>query len=69
MFGSILTCALLLEDILCTLPHPCLTGPLLWHFESNNMGDPLIELDLEEVKALVRQMGFWLSCRLLFSSL
>ncbi|KAN0094426.1 N2227-like domain containing protein [Tylopilus felleus] len=36
-------------------------GPLLWHFENNNTNDPSIELDLEEVKALVRQMGFRLS--------
>ncbi|KAF8551840.1 N2227-domain-containing protein [Imleria badia] len=36
-------------------------GPLLWHFENNNSNDPSIELDLQEVKTLVRQMGFRLS--------
>jgi len=36
-------------------------GPLLWHFENNSTNDPSIELDLEEVKALVRRMGFRLS--------
>ncbi|KAA1475264.1 N2227-domain-containing protein [Dentipellis sp. KUC8613] len=33
-------------------------GPLLWHFENNSSNDPSIELDLEEVKALARQIGF-----------
>jgi carnosine N-methyltransferase len=36
-------------------------GPLLWHFENNNTNDPSIELDLEEVKGLARQIGFELS--------
>ena len=43
------------------------SGPLLWHFENNNTNDPSIELDLEEVKALVREMGFRLSVRLFFT--
>ncbi len=34
------------------------TGPLLWHFENNNTNDPSVELDLEEVKALARTIGF-----------
>ncbi|KAF8546753.1 N2227-like protein, partial [Imleria badia] len=42
-------------------------GPLLWHFENNNTNDPSIELDLEEVKALMRQMGFRLSVRTRFT--
>ncbi|KAK0447258.1 N2227-like protein-domain-containing protein [Armillaria borealis] len=33
-------------------------GPLLWHFENNNTNDPSVELDLEEVKALARTIGF-----------
>jgi len=33
-------------------------GPLLWHFENNNTGDPSVELDLEEVRVLVREIGF-----------
>ncbi|KAI0049625.1 N2227-domain-containing protein [Auriscalpium vulgare] len=33
-------------------------GPLLWHFENNTSNDPSIELDLEEIKELVRQIGF-----------
>ncbi|KAI0062566.1 N2227-domain-containing protein [Artomyces pyxidatus] len=33
-------------------------GPLLWHFENNSSNDPSIELDLEEVKELARQIGF-----------
>ena len=41
-------------------------GPLLWHFENNNTNDPPIELDLEEVKALVRELSFRLSVRLFF---
>ncbi|KAF8064870.1 N2227-like protein-domain-containing protein [Lyophyllum atratum] len=36
-------------------------GPLLWHFENNNTNDTSVELDLEEVKALARQIGFELS--------
>jgi carnosine N-methyltransferase len=41
-------------------------GPLLWHFENNTTNDPSIELDLEEVKALARQMGFEISVSLKF---
>ncbi|KAF8953329.1 N2227-domain-containing protein [Flammula alnicola] len=36
-------------------------GPLLWHWENNNSNDPSIELDLEEVKALARTIGFEIS--------
>ncbi|KAH9934174.1 N2227-domain-containing protein [Fomitopsis serialis] len=36
-------------------------GPLLWHFENNSTNDPSIELNLEEVKALVRKIGFEIS--------
>ncbi|KAJ2916233.1 hypothetical protein MD484_g4196, partial [Candolleomyces efflorescens] len=36
-------------------------GPLLWHFENNNTNDLSIELDLEEIKALARDIGFELS--------
>jgi len=36
-------------------------GPLLWHFENNSTNDPSVELDLEEVKALAREIGFELS--------
>ncbi|TFK32167.1 N2227-like protein-domain-containing protein [Crucibulum laeve] len=36
-------------------------GPLLWHFENNNTNDPSVELDLDEVKALARAIGFELS--------
>ncbi|KAF8965818.1 N2227-like protein-domain-containing protein [Flammula alnicola] len=36
-------------------------GPLLWHWENNNSNDPSIELDLEEVKALARTVGFEIS--------
>ncbi|KAJ2932842.1 hypothetical protein H1R20_g4243, partial [Candolleomyces eurysporus] len=36
-------------------------GPLLWHFENNNTNDLSIELDLEEVKALAREIGFEIS--------
>ena len=36
-------------------------GPLLWHFENNNTNDPSVELDLDEVKALARKIGFELS--------
>ncbi|KAG6830182.1 hypothetical protein H0H87_008958 [Tephrocybe sp. NHM501043] len=36
-------------------------GPLLWHFENNNTNDPSVELDLEEVKALARNIGFEIS--------
>ena len=33
-------------------------GPLLWHWENNTTGDPSVELDLDEVKALCRAIGF-----------
>jgi len=36
-------------------------GPLLWHFENNTTNDPSIELNLEEVKQLARDIGFELS--------
>ncbi|PCH37437.1 N2227-domain-containing protein [Wolfiporia cocos MD-104 SS10] len=36
-------------------------GPLLWHFENNSTNDPSIELNLEEVKALARKIGFEIS--------
>ncbi|KAF4612945.1 hypothetical protein D9613_010831 [Agrocybe pediades] len=36
-------------------------GPLLWHWENNNTNDPSIELDMEEVKTLARQIGFEIS--------
>ncbi|KAJ8083549.1 hypothetical protein PM082_009423 [Marasmius tenuissimus] len=36
-------------------------GPLLWHWENNNTGDPSIELDLEEVKELARKIDFDIS--------
>ncbi|KAG5651466.1 hypothetical protein H0H81_008551 [Sphagnurus paluster] len=36
-------------------------GPLLWHFENNNTNDPSVELDLQEVKALAREIGFEIS--------
>jgi len=36
-------------------------GPLLWHFENNSTNDPSIELNLEEVKALARQIGLEIS--------
>jgi len=36
-------------------------GPLLWHFENNSTNDLSVELDLEEVKILARQIGFELS--------
>jgi carnosine N-methyltransferase len=35
-----------------------LIGPLLWHWENNNTNDLSIELDLEEVKILARNLGF-----------
>jgi carnosine N-methyltransferase len=44
-------------------------GPLLWHFENNNTNDPSIELDLEEVKALARKIGFELSVSARLASL
>ncbi|KAG5717403.1 UPF0586 like protein [Termitomyces sp. T112] len=36
-------------------------GPLLWHWENNNTNDTSVELDLEEVKALARSIGFEIS--------
>ncbi|CAL1709816.1 unnamed protein product [Somion occarium] len=36
-------------------------GPLLWHWENNSSNDPSVELDLEEVKELARQIGFEIS--------
>ncbi|KAI0827350.1 N2227-domain-containing protein [Trametes gibbosa] len=36
-------------------------GPLLWHWENNSTNDPSIELTLEEVKALARNIGFEIS--------
>lgn len=45
-----------------------IAGPLLWHFENNNTNDPSIELDLEEVKNLAKEMGFKLSVKFLQSS-
>ncbi|KAG9101408.1 hypothetical protein FRC06_003049 [Ceratobasidium sp. 370] len=36
-------------------------GPLLWHWENNNTNDMSIELDLEQVKDLARQIGFEIS--------
>ena len=59
MYGFFATPVVAFQRVLTRLP-----GPLLWHFENNNTNDPSIELDLEEVKALVRQMGFRLSVRL-----
>lgn len=43
---------------------PCV-GPLLWHWENNNSNDPSIELDMEEIKALIRTIGFEISVSLL----
>ncbi len=39
-------------------------GPLLWHWENNHTSDISIELDLEEVKALARTIGFEISVRI-----
>ncbi|KAF8582380.1 N2227-domain-containing protein [Ramaria rubella] len=36
-------------------------GPLLWHFENNTTGDISIEVDVHEVKALARKLGFEIS--------
>ena len=41
-----------------------IVGPLLWHWENNNTNDLSIELDLEEVKALARKIGFEISVSL-----
>lgn len=38
-----------------------LPGPLLWHWENNTSNDPSIELDLEQVKQLAREIGFEIS--------
>jgi carnosine N-methyltransferase len=35
-----------------------MSGPLLWHWENNTTNDPSVELDLDEVKALVEKIGF-----------
>ena len=40
------------------------TGPLLWHWENNTTNDPSIELSLDEVKELARQVGFEISVRI-----
>lgn len=45
------------------------TGPLLWHFENNTTNDPSVELDLDEVKALARKIGFELSVSAISQSL
>lgn len=42
-------------------------GPLLWHFENNNTNDPSVELDLEELKQLARDIGFELSVSILLA--
>ncbi|KAK7678716.1 hypothetical protein QCA50_018298 [Cerrena zonata] len=36
-------------------------GPLLWHWENNTTNDPSVELSLDEVKELARQIGFEIS--------
>jgi len=36
-------------------------GPLLWHWENNTTNDPSIELDLEQVKELAKEVGFEIS--------
>ncbi|PFH48332.1 hypothetical protein AMATHDRAFT_5912 [Amanita thiersii Skay4041] len=36
-------------------------GPLLWHWEHNETNEVSVELDLDELKALVRKMGFEIS--------
>jgi len=36
-------------------------GPLLWHWENNMTNDTSIELDLEQVKQLAREIGFEIS--------
>lgn len=36
-------------------------GPLLWHWENNESGDPSIEVSLEEVKLLAEKIGFEIS--------
>ena len=42
------------------------TGPLLWHWENNTTNDISIELDMEEVKALAKEIGFDISVDLLY---
>ena len=64
--GSISVCYVLLNSTTFRALERVLAGPLLWHFGNNDTNDPSIELDLEEVKVLVRQMGFWMSVRLRF---
>ena len=44
-------------------------GPLLWHWENNTTNDPSVELDLEELKSLARNIGFVLSVSCCFFSL
>jgi len=39
-------------------------GPLLWHWENNSTNDPSVELDMEELKTLARQIGFEISVSL-----
>ena len=41
-----------------------IVGPLLWHWENNTTNDTSIELDLDEVKALARAIGFKIEVRL-----
>ncbi|TFL07343.1 N2227-domain-containing protein [Pterulicium gracile] len=36
-------------------------GPLLWHWENNQTNDLSVELDLQQVKALAREIGFDIS--------
>ncbi|PPQ96317.1 hypothetical protein CVT26_005680 [Gymnopilus dilepis] len=36
-------------------------GPLLWHWENNTTNDISIELDMEEVKTLAKEIGFEIS--------
>lgn len=38
-------------------------GPLLWHWENNQTNDLSVELDLQQVKALAREIGFDISVR------
>ena len=38
-------------------------GPLLWHWENNTSNDPSVELTLDEVKALAREIGFEIAVR------
>lgn len=43
-------------------------GPLLWHWESNEDGEPSIELTLDEVKSLVQKLGFKIDVSFTFIS-